>query len=350
MSTAALVNETVEQSANTSRKRGCLFLIGRGLLWLGIVLITVVVLGFTYQTIATEADKGKYTPRGQLYTINGRQMHIVCMGEGSPTIILQAGGGAESLWWYRIQRQLAEHTQVCAYDRAGLGWSEVASTPRDPITIVGELHALLEAANVQPPYVMAGHSYGAILARIYATQYPQEIVGIALVDSMPLEHYASESDLASIKPIYEGMQTAFSIMIRLGVGRLLVSPGMFQASGYPTEIVPELVALNARSQTLDTDIAEKGSPGIWALSQAGAAAEDLGSLPMMVLWAGLGGMVQPSLLPTREAIAAFSSNSVTRILAGADHGSILGNEQYAQQVSDAILDVIDAASTGERLS
>jgi hypothetical protein len=147
----AMTGETIEQPTSESRRRGCLFDIQRGLKWFGIILITLIVLGVAYQTIATELDKRNYSPRGQLYTVNGHQMHIVCTGEGSPTVILQAGGGGESLWWYRVQRQLTPHTQVCAYDRAGLGWSEAASTPRDPVTTAGELHALLEEAGVHPP-------------------------------------------------------------------------------------------------------------------------------------------------------------------------------------------------------
>jgi hypothetical protein len=80
----------------------------------GIVLVTLVLLGVAYQTIAIELDKRNYAPRGQLYTVNGHQMHMVCMGEGSPAVVLQAGGLADSLWWYRVQNQLAEHTRVCA--------------------------------------------------------------------------------------------------------------------------------------------------------------------------------------------------------------------------------------------
>jgi hypothetical protein len=117
------------------KKRGCLSLVLRALIWAGILFVGLVVLGVGYHTIATELDKRSFVPRGEMYSVNGHRMHLVCMGEGSQTVILQAGGTADSLWWYRVQNQLAQHTKVCAYDRPGMGWSEPASTPRDVLTM-----------------------------------------------------------------------------------------------------------------------------------------------------------------------------------------------------------------------
>ncbi|HLU09490.1 MAG TPA: hypothetical protein VK003_07465 [Oceanobacillus sp.] len=112
------------QSPYTVTSQGCWWLLRRGLKWLGILLVVVVAAGVVFQTAATEMDGRNYAPRGQQYNVNGHQMHLYCTGEGSPTVVLEAGGYAESLWWYQVQNQLAEHTQVCSYDRAGLGWSE----------------------------------------------------------------------------------------------------------------------------------------------------------------------------------------------------------------------------------
>jgi pimeloyl-ACP methyl ester carboxylesterase len=157
-----------------------------------------MLLGAAYQTSAAETDKRTCSPRGQLYTVNGHQMHLGCMGEGSPAVILQSGATAESLWWYRVQNQLAQHTRVCAYDRAGLGFSEPTPEPRDGVTIAGELHALLEQAGVLAPYIMAGHSFGAVWTRIFAAQYLQEVAGIVLVGST---FVPGQSDVAGWKTL-----------------------------------------------------------------------------------------------------------------------------------------------------
>jgi pimeloyl-ACP methyl ester carboxylesterase len=344
--TASTATNTQAERARPRLGRRILRGIGRGLKWLGIALIVLAVLGVAYQTIATEIDKRTYSPRGQLYTVNGHQMHIVCMGEGSPAVILQAGGGGESLWWYRVQHQLAEHTRVCAYDRPGLGWSEAASSPRDPVTIVGELHTLLEEAGVPAPYVMAGHSYGAILTRVYAWQYPQEVTGLALVDSYTVG-LVEQSEIDNTRLLFYVANIPVWAVTHLGLMRFNEANN-FEAAGFPLEIVPELAALHSRTQALETDIAEKGVDAYWALTQASFAASDLDDLPMAVLWTS-----ESYAAYDRAAVnevATFSSNSVTRVIEGANHWSVLGSEQHAQQVSDAILDVIEAAQTGEPLA
>jgi hypothetical protein len=109
-----------------------------------------------------------------------------------------------------------------------------------------------------------------------------------------------------------------------------------------------LAALQSHNQTLDTDMLEKGLPAYWTLIQASEAAEDLGDLPLAVLWASESYATYDRAAVNK--VATFSSNSVTRVIEGANHGSILGTEQYAQQVSDAILDVIEAAQTGRSVA
>jgi pimeloyl-ACP methyl ester carboxylesterase len=353
MSSVTSRRETSVKSQSEPRQHGCLFDVRRGLLIIIVVLVALVALGVGYQTIATAMDKHNYSPRGQLYTVNGHPMHMFCMGKGSPAVILQAGLSADSLWWYRIQTQLSQHTQVCAYDRPRRGWSEAASGPRNAHAIVGELHALLAQAGISAPYVMAGHSYGAIWTRIYATQYPQWVAGIVLVDSglvIP-QQFANQSEFDQWKRSSDALQVLVWGIYRTGLMRL-TSPGDFQRSGYPPEIVPELVPLHSANQVFDTSYAES-VPAMWALTEASLAAKDLDNLPMAVLWASETYTTMErisALRELRDEIATFSSNKVTRIVEGANHGSILGNEQYAQQVSAAILDVIEAAKAGKPLS
>jgi pimeloyl-ACP methyl ester carboxylesterase len=334
------------QPQGTSHRRGCLFYVTRALKWFGILLAALIVLGLGFQTIATEIDRRSFSPRGQLYSVNSQQMHMTCAGEGSPTVVLQAGGGADALSWYWVQGQLAQHTRVCAYDRAGLGWSEAASTSRDPITIVGELRALLDEAGVQPPYVMAGHSYGAILARVYATQFAAQVTGLALVDSYTVG-LVEQSELDNAAVAYYAVNAPLYLMQWLGVSRFIV-PGQLQAMGYPPELVPEMAALRARSQALDTDTREKGLSAYLDLARASLAAGDLGDLPVAVLWASESYASYD--MDAMLEVAAYSTNSVVRVIDNANHGSIVGTEQYAQQVTDAILDVIEAAETGEPLA
>ena len=353
MSTLPSASDTPVQAQNDQRKRGCLFYIKRGLKWFGIVLAGLIVLGVTYQTIATEMDKRNYTPRGQLYMVNGHQMHMICLGEGSPTVVLEGGYYASAVWWLRIQDQLSQHTQVCAYDRAGQGWSEPAPGMGEANRIVAELHELRLQAGVSTPVVLAGHSAGAIYTRIYALQYPEEVAGLVLVDSALLipKHFTVE-EWESWKADNNLTQALLWVSTRLGLMRILM-PGAFASWGYPQDRVDELAALRTTLQTFDTDYAERFEHRI-SLNEASAAAEDLGDIPLVALWAPEGLTLTEAdmalLSELHQEIANYSTNGITREIIGADHGSILGNQVYAQQVSDAILAVIEAAQTGEPLA
>jgi pimeloyl-ACP methyl ester carboxylesterase len=354
MGTSISTTETIERPTRQPRLRGCLFLVRRGLKWLSISLLVLLILGFVYQTIASEMDKTAYPVRGQRYPVNGHQMNIYCTGEGSPTVVLEAGGVANSLWWYRVQGELEKHTRVCAYDRAGQGWSEPATGSRDALTLVTELHSLLGQAGIPAPYVMVGHSFGAILTRIYAQQYPEQISGIVLVDSGLLipKQFATQSDFESWKSSNDILQALLWGMTRFGVIRLTM-PATFQGWGFPADTVGELAALRSSNQVFDSDYAER-LPTRWALNEASAPAEHLGNLPMIVLWGTEGLNFSTAdlehLHDLQREIATYSTNSVSRNVEGADHGTILGKAQYAAQVSDAVLDVIEVARSGEKLA
>lgn len=125
----------------------------------------------------------RYAPLGKIYQVEGYGMHLYCTGQGSPTIVMEAGSGDDLLYWQTIQPALARVTRVCSYDRAGLGWSEPRPGEHDAVAIARELHALLAAAGVPRPMAMVGASAGGFYVREYAREYPGEIAGVALLDA-----------------------------------------------------------------------------------------------------------------------------------------------------------------------
>ena len=119
--------------------------------------------------------------------IGGRSLHLRCQGEGSPTVILEAGGyGTPSDVWGAVMPEVAKQTRVCSYDRANnqSGRSDPAPMPRTAADIVADLHALLEAADVPGPYVLVGPSVAGLFVRLYAATYPNDVVGLVLVDTL----------------------------------------------------------------------------------------------------------------------------------------------------------------------
>lgn len=151
--------------------------------------VLLACAGAIYQWARTSTDLKRFPPPGQLVDIGGIRLHLVCEGAGTPTVILDAGLGDSWLTWQRIQPEVAKTTRACAYDRAGLGYSDPGPLPRDSRRIVAELHALLARANIVPPYILVGHSFGGFNTRLYAYTYPDEVAALVLVDVSHEDQY-----------------------------------------------------------------------------------------------------------------------------------------------------------------
>jgi pimeloyl-ACP methyl ester carboxylesterase len=152
--------------------------------WVFGVLVVAVVLGIVYQNRGTRHDAKRYPPIGKLVDIGTHRLHVVESGKGSPTIVLEAGLMSTVLSWTELQRDLSPSFRVVSYDRAGLGWSELGPMPRTADRIVDELHAMLERAGIPPPYLLVGHSFGGLTMPLFASRFPEEVVGMVLVDAV----------------------------------------------------------------------------------------------------------------------------------------------------------------------
>ncbi|CAG0937014.1 hypothetical protein TFLX_05917 [Thermoflexales bacterium] len=351
MNTTVSSAETKVQPRAASHGRRILRRIGRGLKWLGIGIVAILSVAFVLQAVSVEFDKRSYRPPGQMVNVDGHMLHIYCTGEGGPTVILEAGAYSYSTEWYWVQQQMSTTNRVCSYDRAGNGWSEPVSGARDGLPLVQELHTLLHNANIPGPYALAGHSLGGILNRIYAIQYPDEVVGIVTVDSAVPQTWPDISGYEKYKAQNESAYWLLSALARFGVARFIIGRE-FAGYGFPPAVAAELTALKSNNQAVDTWDAEVRLAQ-WNLAQQSKAAENLGSLPVVALWAGHPEMSAEDhvrLKAIHESVPAFSTNTVVRVIAGADHGSIQGNEQHAMQISAAIREVIKSAQTSQPLA
>jgi len=209
--------------SNLSRKpKGCL---GWGLraLLIGAVLIAILLLaGNIVQRRATVADFESFPAPGQLVDVYGRQMHIFCQGNGSPTVIADAGNGDFSITWGLVQPEVAQHTRICVYDRAGYGWSEASPEHRTTQQMTAELHTLLQNAEIEGPYILVGHSLGGFNMRMYASLYPEEVVGMVLVDAAHEETLTRlPAEFTQTLQQQEGTRAAMQLMAQFGVFRLM---------------------------------------------------------------------------------------------------------------------------------
>jgi pimeloyl-ACP methyl ester carboxylesterase len=169
----------------------------------GLPLFTVVITSLAL-VVLSGADWIAFrdqAPPGTLYLVQGHRMRIHCEGMGAPTIVLDAGLGNDGLIWSGIQPVLAKSNRVCSFDRAGYGWSDPVSTPRDATNVSTELHGLLMAANIGAPVVLVGHSIAGLYIREYAVRYPKEVAGLVFVDaSAPTREESSGTETENRNP------------------------------------------------------------------------------------------------------------------------------------------------------
>jgi pimeloyl-ACP methyl ester carboxylesterase len=151
-----------------------------------IALLLVVVIGAAigYEQLNRHSAASEFPAPGRMVSVGGYAMHLNCTGTGSPVVLLESGlTGLGSMQWYVVQPAVAQLTTVCAYDRAGILWSDRRARPRTGDLMIEELGALLDAAEVRPPYVMVGHSLGGGLIRMFDERFPGRAAGFVFIDS-----------------------------------------------------------------------------------------------------------------------------------------------------------------------
>src|SRR5881296_1618261 len=130
--------------------------------------LVVAGVGGGYETIQEQVDRRTTAMPGHLVDVGGHRLYVHCTGSGSPTVVLVSGLAEASVSWGGwIAPAVAQNTTVCAYDRAGQGWSDPPASPQDGLAVATDLHALLDHAQIPGPYVLVGHSTGGVYARIF---------------------------------------------------------------------------------------------------------------------------------------------------------------------------------------
>lgn len=156
---------------------------------LATLLAACSILAFATAASAAETapspppEAASYAKPHQLVDIGGgRKLNLYCMGDHGPTVLFDAGGSDWSVVWAMVQPAIAKEARACAYDRAGMGYSDPARGPRTPAAIADDLHELIKAAKLPGPAVLVGHSLGGFNVKLHAALYPEDVSGLVLVD------------------------------------------------------------------------------------------------------------------------------------------------------------------------
>ena len=337
----AVMTNTMPAPARAGhRGRRVLRGVARGL-GVGLALIAgLALVGAGYEAIAAGGDAKAYPPPGRLIDVGGYQLHIQCVGTGSPTVVLDAGLSGASLDWSLVQTEMGRTTRVCAYDRAGMGWSDPGPQPRSPSQIARELHTLLTNAGIPGPYVLVGHSLGGKNVRMFALQHPEEVVGLVLVDARSeyVDAHISAAEASGFPQALQGQGAMYAVARRLGIARLFGATLLQMPSSLPDATRTAMALFTTQPQAVAATTAE----GAERAADDGAlqAAPGLGNRPLIVL-ASEQNMTQTPFWPeAQRQLAALSTNGHLIVPAGSGHYI---HWDHPAVVIDAVRQVVEQA-------
>lgn len=313
----------------------------RILLWAAALAVALAGTLAVAGQVARARAKAQHPPIGQLIDIGGYRLHLSCQGSGGPTVILEAGSGEPLLDWALVQPRLAQRARVCAYDRAGLGWSDQSPRPRTAAVMADELHTLLDRAGIDGPYVLVGHSLGGVIIRQFAVAHPHDIAGMVLVDS------ASEGQVSRMpEPIQAMMSNTLPMRLAAlaaDAGLLALFPGVVPApTQLPADTATAYQALSTMSgKAISTALAEIAAIQADATPQP----KTLGDIPLVVIRHGLAllplqGAITPEVSQAYEALWAQMQDELASL---SPRGRVVIAEQSGHAVQIDRPDLVIAA-------
>jgi pimeloyl-ACP methyl ester carboxylesterase len=248
--------------------------------WMVCLLVGCLVFSSGYHTLASSSDLKRYPAPGELIDVGGHRLHIYCIGEGEPTVVMEAGMSGWSTDWTLVQPEITKATRVCTYDRAGYGWSDSGPLPRDSRQVATELHTLLSRSGIDGNIILVGHSLGGLFVQYYARVHPEQIAGIVLVDSVHPEQSLIMKEEARKK--YEENLRALTLMTRV-----LAPTGSLRLAGQSvTSIAEKLPAeyqIIARSLGFQSKAYQALDEEMASFQQSQLEVREAGPLPDVVL-------------------------------------------------------------------
>jgi pimeloyl-ACP methyl ester carboxylesterase len=312
----------------------------RWLLYPVIGLLTVTAVGGTAESIALARDHGRYPMTGALYDVGGHRLHLTCTGTGSPTVVLENGLNEISPLWSAVTAQVSGTTRVCAYDRAGQGWSDDVSHPQDGLAVAADLHTVLARAGEHGPYVLAGHSSGGTLAITYAARYPAQVAGMVLLDSSSPHQYTDQPDFAGTYAMMRRMLPVMPALARVGALHLVpASPSTALTPSAAAQV--QAFATSPRgARNMRDELAELVN--VFAQAQALTTFDPK---PLAVVTSQENAEGTKGWAAAQDRMAALSTNS-THWTAHTTHVGLLDDANGSTDSVRAITAVVTAVRTG----
>ena len=312
----------------------------RALLYPALAVLLLIAVGGSVGTVMAATSSNPTPSTGHIYVANGHRLYLNCVGSGAPTVVLFNGLGEWTPNWAWVQANVSRTTRVCAFDRAGEGWSGGKAIRQDGHQLASDLHALLRTAHVPGPYVLAGHSVGGTYALVYAHDYPIEVAGVALIDSAtPYQFEIPE--YRSFYSMWKRVSALLPTAARTGLGKLTLRSGF---GGLPPWARDAARAFNSSPHQQEAARVEfLQLPRVFRQAKA---LRSLHGKPLGVLTATVGQM--NGWMTAQDKLARLSRNSVHHTAVGATHQALLEDRAFAQMTSRTITEVVRGARSGRR--
>jgi pimeloyl-ACP methyl ester carboxylesterase len=314
----------------------------RAVLYPALAVLLLIAVAGAAGTIAAASFSTPAPTAGRTYLVNGHRLYLRCVGTGGPTAVLFNGLGEWTPNWAWVQANVSHTTRVCAFDRAGEGLSGGEAVREDGHQLASDLHALLRAAQVPGPYVLAGHSVGGTYALVYAGQYPSQVAGVALIDSATPYQF----DLSGYRTFYWGFTRASALLpvaARTIIGRIALGSGF---ASLPPKARDAARAFNRSPRQLVASRIEFLE--LRTVFNEAKAVRTLHGKPLAVLTASVGEL--HGWPEAQERLAQLSTNSLHRTVPGATHAALLEDRRYAATSGRAIEAVVRSVRTGSKLA
>jgi len=238
------------------------------LLSIALLLVLLAGAGAVFQRFGAARDRRLFPPLGRMVEIGDCRLHLIASGEGRPGVIFESGISATCLNWTHVRTEVSRFTRTIAYDRASLGWSDAAKTPRLASHLVEELHRLMIAAEVASSFILVGHSFGGLIVQMYAANYPERVSGLVLLDPLSASEWmnAPESQLRMLR---RGvlLSKRGAVLARLGLVRLSLTLLSRGGRRIPKAIAQATSGNESFISRLVGEV-QKMPPEVWPIIQA----------------------------------------------------------------------------------
>ncbi len=301
------------------------------------------------------------TPPGEMIDVGGFRLHALATGQGSPAIVLETGLGGCALQFAILQPMLSACTRVVAYDRAGQAWSDPSPNARTPANMVTELRTLLQRLDVQPPYILAGHSFGGLVSLIHAGMHPQDTAAVVLLDSSDVEQYDSFPSMDKVVGQMATGMRLLDIAAQLGLAKSLTRMSLGPAlNSLPKEQLAAFLDVTTQASHRAATLAEFSQHRFYFGAQS-QVPRSLGDTPLLVITAGssvsgkqrFGGMTADQLNVKhhgwQKERARLSTRGEQLVIPGASHLGLLLQPEHAEQVAQAMRGVVERARSEEHV-